>query len=235
MLLADLLRSAGATPNMGTPNMRPHAERLVFDAFNLGIQAEKLHAAGHESKIEEILTFSSPPDMTPGYGSMTMEEIAAKLERDGCVQGKLEVLGPGRVVARAFREDELPSVTITPATGVDLIADERKRQVEVEKWTAQHDDDHEDGELANAAACYASNHEVHRKHPLRGGFVPLWPWEDKWDKRAKRPVNASPLMVEDGESRIRELTKAGALIAAEIDRLQRRRAPKVLRRPPLQS
>lgn len=87
-------------------------------------------------------------------------------------------------------------------TGVELIAAERQRQIEKEGWTASHDDDHDDGELALAAACYAN--------PTRGVSFPpnFWPWAEEWWK-------PSP------GDRVRELVKAGALLAAEIDRLQR--------------
>ena len=40
-------------------------------------------------------------------------------------------------------------------TGIDLIAEERQRQISVEGWTPQHDDTHTDNSLAKAAACYA--------------------------------------------------------------------------------
>jgi hypothetical protein len=89
-------------------------------------------------------------------------------------------------------------------TGVDLIAAERLRQVEAEGWTAEHDDEHTTGELATAAACYALP-SVHRR--FDGGMPAFWPFE----MGAWKP---SP------DDRIRELVKAGALIAAEIDRLQ---------------
>lgn len=88
-------------------------------------------------------------------------------------------------------------------TGIDYIAAERKRQQEVEGWTPEHDRQHEEGELAIAAACYA----------LEGTYCQAlvdgedaWPWDEKWDKRKKHDV-------------IRRLEIAGALIAAEIDRL----------------
>jgi hypothetical protein len=87
--------------------------------------------------------------------------------------------------------------------GVALIAAERRRQIEAEGWTPEHDDEHGDGELAAAAACYAGPAwSLLREHepPL------MWPWDEKWWKPGDR---------------IRELTKAGALIAAEIDRLLR--------------
>jgi len=89
-------------------------------------------------------------------------------------------------------------------TGIELIADERKRQIEVEGWTPQHDSEHTDDSIACAAACYAFP-ERHR--PMRGGIPFGWKWAKLWWK-------PSP------ENRVKELVKAGALIAAEIDRLQ---------------
>jgi hypothetical protein len=90
-------------------------------------------------------------------------------------------------------------------TGVERIAAERKRQIEEEGWTEKHDDQWEHGELAEAAATYAS-----LPH-WEGRFINwrkiLWPWDDEWYKPET--------------DRIRELEKAGALIAAEIDRLLR--------------
>lgn len=91
--------------------------------------------------------------------------------------------------------------------GIDLIAAERARQVSIEGWTSGHDDLHSDGELARAAACYAlpgdsRSYSVGRQTPR------LWPWGyGDWK--------------ETPSDRVRELVKAGALIAAEIDRLQR--------------
>ena len=37
-------------------------------------------------------------------------------------------------------------------TGIELIAEERKRQIEEEGWTAEHDDQQTDGEIAEAAS-----------------------------------------------------------------------------------
>jgi hypothetical protein len=92
-------------------------------------------------------------------------------------------------------------------TGTELITEERLRQVNGEAYTSEHDDAHTRGELAQAAMCYT-------RHALYGGYGPLtWPWDYKWWK---------PGIGRTVETRIRALTKAGALIAAEIDRLQRR-------------
>lgn len=39
-------------------------------------------------------------------------------------------------------------------TGIELISEERQRQINVEGWTAEHDSEHVNNELALAAACY---------------------------------------------------------------------------------
>jgi hypothetical protein len=92
--------------------------------------------------------------------------------------------------------------------GVGLIAAERERQVSKEGWTPEHDDAHEMGELAAAAIAYASPFESIKARSLicEEHVCEVWPW----DPEAFKPGD-----------RIRDLTKAGALIAAEIDRLQR--------------
>lgn len=101
----------------------------------------------------------------------------------------------------------------------DIIA-ERQRQIEVEGWTPERDDGYIYGELAQAAAAYASHTEYREQidvfaNKTGGGqthvgwFYPhmlLWPWAREWWK----PTN-----------RRRDLVKAGALIVAEIERLDR--------------
>lgn len=85
--------------------------------------------------------------------------------------------------------------------GTEAINAERIRQITGEDFDTAHDDAHDAAELADAALCYLEHY--------RKGYdgVPMdWPWENRWWK----PSGA-----------IRDLAKAGALIAAEIDRLHR--------------
>lgn len=96
------------------------------------------------------------------------------------------------------------------STGAELIAAERDRQIDEEGWTSKHDDKHSSGEMADAAAAYLAYRDWHG-HEDGDSPPPIWPWEDTWWKPAP-------------DNRIRELVKAGALIAAEIDRLQREEA-----------
>lgn len=90
-------------------------------------------------------------------------------------------------------------------SGAELIAGERSRQQFSERWTPEHDDEYKLGELATAAECYLRSGDmgVDRFNPPS-----RWPWAFRWWKPTP-------------EDRIKELVKAGALIAAEIERLQR--------------
>ena len=86
--------------------------------------------------------------------------------------------------------------------GVKLIAQERNRQIKKEGYTKEHDAQHQQGQLSIAAACYALN-----KLPCRNwGGTPLFPWQQTYHKLKKH-------------DRKRSLVIAGALIAAELDRI----------------
>jgi hypothetical protein len=98
-------------------------------------------------------------------------------------------------------------MAIMPATGIERIAAERQRQIEAEGWTPEHDDAHADAELVRAAICYAQ-HGSGFDFGSECNHHYLWPWDQSWWKA-------------DPDNRVRSLEKAGALIAAEIDRLQR--------------
>ena len=89
--------------------------------------------------------------------------------------------------------------------GIDHIAAERRRQIEEEGWTAENDDRYTDGSLALAGASYATTVDPDIKDDE---YPPsFWPWAPRWWKPSDDPI--------------RNLVKAGALIAAEIDRLDR--------------
>lgn len=102
-------------------------------------------------------------------------------------------------------------------TGIELIAEERQRQIDVEGYSAQHDSQHKVSEFVYAAIAYVESAKVGvncqeigntnknevliRKREMGLHF----PWGQ---------TNFKPT------TNIRDLVKAGALIAAAIDRLQ---------------
>ncbi len=81
---------------------------------------------------------------------------------------------------------------------INEIAAERRRQMEAEGWSPDHDYHvHCHGELAKAAACYAAGGNLYKE---------LWPFGTRWWKP---------------KDRRRDLIRAAALIVAEIERLDR--------------
>lgn len=92
----------------------------------------------------------------------------------------------------------------------DVLA-ERRRQIEKEGWTPEHDDMHVDGELSLAAALYAIPYQnsLIEQNDFIGLHMALengHGWNLKPDKDPRK-----------------RLVKAGALILAEIERLDRAR------------
>ena len=100
-------------------------------------------------------------------------------------------------------------------TGVEIIAEERQRQLSFEGWSDEHDDKYKSEELARAAAVYALPDRVREK--LRNGKPKLFPFSVNWWKPASFSEKDGRYILD----RKRQLAKAGALIAAEIDRLNR--------------
>jgi hypothetical protein len=107
---------------------------------------------------------------------------------------------------------------------IDVLA-ERRRHVEEEGWSKAHDDAHTDGSIAAAAACYAHPEPIYRL--FRGDEmsavvrdktgVPIrfdWAWPRSWARRWWKP-----------KDRRRDLVRAGSLIIAEIERLDRLHIP----------
>lgn len=108
-------------------------------------------------------------------------------------------------------------------SGAERIAAERQRQIDAEGWTSEHDDTHTLNELAEAAACYALETTRWSHASIFGEELvahKLWPWDAEWWKPAQYPDPPYTRNVHN-EKRIRNLEKAGALVAAEIDRLLR--------------
>lgn len=92
---------------------------------------------------------------------------------------------------------------MTPAL-TNIVA-ERERQKSVEGWTTQHDDEHDRNELGYAASCYADPGFINNGDP-NSESPRNWPWDDDWWKPKSYREN---------------LVRAGALILAELERIDR--------------
>lgn len=121
---------------------------------------------------------------------------------DGYVNGFGECIKVARKVLAAAPSHSTP----VPQAWIDVLA-ERRRQVEAEGWTPEHDDEHADGQMARAAACYALAGSSAPNDGTAALLVSLaWPWDEQWWKPS------TPR---------RDLVKACALALAEIERLDR--------------
>ncbi|WP_312126516.1 hypothetical protein [Brevundimonas sp.] len=129
------------------------------------------------------------------------EQIAVGTDHHNWLQSAIRRLAACDYTHPAPASDELP-------TSIRDIGAERQRQVKVEGWSHERDDGYVDGDLAIAGACYALLGS--RKWAIDALRRGVWPkgWSARWLK--SEPNNPR-----------RDLVKAGALIAAEIERLDR--------------
>lgn len=102
---------------------------------------------------------------------------------------------------------------------VIAVAHERLRQEAVEGWTPEHDNSHSDGQMVQAALCYAIN-ALTWAQLRKEGWTPehfasvsgnarvpkSWPWHARWWKP---------------KGQRRNLVIAAALLVAEIERIDR--------------
>lgn len=193
-----------------------------------------LNAARSQPNVQPALEAPADGDGEPAFPTWDAEDEAYELgKRDGyesaiqdldiATGGDGEFKGstiPGgtvdvpamkaRIVGRTTTAPPSEhSSTRSEVTALADIAAERERQREVEGWSSVHDDGHDTGEMAGAAACYALSTI---KHWAKNQVIKLiWPWSDEWWK----PKDAR-----------RNLVKAGALIVAEIERLDRLEGPR---------
>ena len=180
-------------------------------------------------KFEAWFKSSFHPDKTGPYikdqlyfswkaASAELVEALEKAQEDGNEYAASEravvvknVALQDEIYGLKVRIAELESRTVTAASA-DVLA-ERQRQVTAEGWSSKHDDQYKNTELAFAASCYAF-HAAAASWDLEDDGIPYdshpvpkqWPWDPSWWK----PTDAR-----------RDLVKAGALILAEIERIDR--------------
>jgi hypothetical protein len=170
-----------------------------------------LHAASTKCPYEP----DSPPVPSAPVGLTDHQRAVLLAFADRVEEAKDQPIPVAHTAAALFREIAAHPVTKAASDGVALTAAardvlaERQRQVSAEGWTPEHDDEHDIGEMADAAASYAL-HASGWTETIPGG---IWPadWSQKWWK----PTTPR-----------RNLVKSGALILAEIERIDRRDSDK---------
>ena len=141
-----------------------------------------------------------PADPSVHEPLISLAEIRGAVARGWCHPAN-EHKEMDSTLALAIADEVHAALSAQPeqtAAARDVLA-ERRRQVEVEGWTPEHDDSHLPDEMALAACCYCAADE--------GDAPPaVWPWAVEWWKP---------------KDRRRNMVKAAALLLAEIERLDR--------------
>lgn len=91
-----------------------------------------------------------------------------------------------------------------------LVKAERQKQINKHGYTPEHDDEHTDGSIADAGACYAANNDNLWSFGEYGqtGLKEVWPWDYEFFKK-------------EDHDRKQQLIIAAAFINAEYDRIVR--------------
>lgn len=166
-------------------------------------------ATDHKELCERLRAYEC--DITTNRAATLIEQQAARIQQQALDYVSLFEQCSEHLARITEIEKERIAAQPRPMTDAarDVLA-ERRRQVEVEGWTAEHDDGANDiAAMADAAVCYA----MHAGQMLAKAYSApclephrLWPWNASWWK----PTTPR-----------RDLVKAGALILAEIERIDR--------------
>lgn len=187
-VVVELLKSAAAPPAAGVPDVGALIKRLQ----------------GCEPHLTDKVHYCS--DEADDYRAYKLDLYIPTPARD---PEPFEV-----AAARWLWVSPTPPASEQLAAAARDVLAERRRQVEDEQWTPEHDDRYRHRQLAMAAACYAAAVPVHDVLDCSDGRIEkrvpavsrAWPWAKAWWKPGTARQN---------------LVKAGALILAEIERLDR--------------
>ncbi|HAY5641162.1 TPA: hypothetical protein J0C76_005232 [Escherichia coli] len=187
-----------------------YAEKLEAEVTDMAVQL-----ANAESKCRELAAENAG---LKSFGDK-LNEMHNDLNGEGTgIQGRAEVACQQVALEAAMEEFDAIKTPATDAflaevraqgvkslsNAVQSVIAERQRHQSVEGWTPEHDDQYSKSQLLWASSCYVLN-AIHPFNRIPFG----WPWTPEWWK----PTNPR-----------RDLVKAGALILAEIERIDRQEA-----------
>ncbi|WP_329039629.1 hypothetical protein PCP38_00355 [Pseudomonas aeruginosa] len=188
--IQNFLRAISADVLTQAQHSAGYAEaRMCANCQHIGINDAADYAACHDCN------WTGPePDEDKCPGCAGENCMAAACPECG---GRYDLVAEANITAPAGQ---------VPQAWLDVQA-ERRRQITAEGWTPEHDDEHDNGEMARAAACYALAGSSAPNDGTAALLVSLaWPWDEQWWK----PTTTR-----------RDLVKACALGLAEIERLDR--------------
>lgn len=175
----------------GCSSNEPTIREMVENYYLTGIPHDAEYARSCAARFMAAIEIQSSDGSVEGHAGDAKQATGAAVTGAPPTSG--DTISPTDLLAAGVESG--------PSEAIADIAAERRRQIEVEGWTPEHDAAHDMGELARAAICYADPlNEVREQPPAK------WPWSSEW----WRP-----------KDRRRDLVRAGALIVAEIERLDR--------------
>ncbi|GEM_PF-7022045 len=198
------------------------------------IPLEAPEATTSASRVDAVSALTDPPRIEPLYAAQPAQGIdlgpiatrkLGELAAQGYVTNGVAIFNPATghrgLVDNMGYVGRQEAQRVHVGAGVRAIADERRRQVQAEGFSPATDADYNAGELAKAALAYVQLAAMDlaaggRDHIATGSPPACWPWHPVWWK----PRNAR-----------RDLVRAGALIAAQLDLIDSARdaAPEVAR------
>ena len=194
-------------------------ETLAYSKFKGGSIGVKWVKIPWEVKVDgQRLSWSCPDGVITTYAKMMsfkpgemvgVQEMANRMvknpkERVWAIQYVLRQRTLDVQKSRLDEQERIQRDSQLRSGGAYLISIERRRQMIDEGFDSKQDDFYVKQELRRAALCYAKI-GVHKETPMPKD----WPWLPMWWKPS--------------DDAITNLVKAGALLAAEIDRIQRAR------------
>ncbi|WP_423454343.1 hypothetical protein [Ottowia sp. VDI28] len=192
----------GAAPTQTAPQPAAHQWDTVLHALWVLTEHNALHfGENHNTVIQGRAALATQPQEAAPAAAWEIRFRAspASVELTPFPGRAEEAKALGFEVHELVRRVAAPYQDALTKAAKDVLA-ERLRQINVEGWTPDHDDEeHLPDELALAAASYVC---------ADAGDAPpaIWPWDRNWWKPRDRRRN---------------LVKSGALILAELERLDR--------------
>lgn len=189
--------------------LRKHANACEAEIRRLNAELERermrLAACGVVALADTPESAAQAREMCDEYRSASCDDVARRV--DECM------------TLRAERDALFSKLSQTTFAVRDVLT-ERRRQVEAEGWTPEHDDKHTNDELAALACFYAMPASVCE-----------WSSPDCYGDTLGEFIRSAGWWQTTTGDRRRELVRAGALILAEIERLDRAEAAKTQPQP----
>lgn len=175
------------------------------DAIRAAMDFDSRHTCRHDDRCQYAIDCGAE-----GMGHCPPGKCAMPPDRRAIYEQRYEAESKAGATNEQAHDIALEAVQLAAykSGAIREIAAERQRQIDREGWDQEHDNEHPAGSLAGAGMCYAQNAvgQLGKPYSPVRGLPAFWPW----DAADWKPKDAR-----------RDLVRAAALIAAELDRMSR--------------